>query len=343
MPKPTIPAKPSKDTPIEIFDFSSYDTHIPVMLREVLDAIDAKDGEIIVDGTFGAGGYTRAILDHANCNVIGIDQDPVALSTGHDLAKNNTHFSMIEGNFANIDTLLNDRDIKQVDAIVLDIGVSSMQIDVAERGFSFMNDGPLDMRMSQNGLSAKDFINDAEEEEIANVIYKYGDERFSRRIAKRIMIERANAPIETTLQLANIVKNAVPYNRKQKRHPATRTFQALRIHVNDELGALEKALEASKTLLKTGGRLVLVTFHSLEDGIVKRFMRKESQVARKGSRYMPSLPTDDDNEPDPLFKLITRKATEVSKAEAEANPRARSAKLRYAIRTISPFNAESVS
>ncbi|AXO13916.1 16S rRNA (cytosine(1402)-N(4))-methyltransferase RsmH [Thalassospira indica] len=310
--------------------------HKPVLLREVLEALAPRDGEIMVDGTFGAGGYSRAILDSANCELYGIDRDPTAVATGRKLeAEYDGRFHMVEGCFGDMAKLLPAAGAQQVDGIVLDIGVSSMQLDQADRGFSFREDGPLDMRMSMSGPTAADFVNTAEEEDIANVIYRYGEERASRKVARKIIEMRAEEPFTTTSQLARAVRSVV---RKSKDgiDPATRTFQALRIYVNDELGELERAMDAAETLLKPGGRLVVVTFHSLEDRQVKTFMKERSGDPNKMSRRLPGEP----EVAIPTFTTITRKAVTGQKDEIRANPRARSAKLRAVARNDQPATSQ---
>ena len=285
--------------------------HKPVLLREVLDALSPGADEIMVDGTFGAGGYSRAILDHADCELYAIDRDPTAVATGKAMeADYANRFHMLEGCFGDMGTLLPAAGVDQVDGIVLDIGVSSMQLDQANRGFSFREDGPLDMRMSMSGPTAADFVNTADEEDIANVIYRYGEERASRKVAHKIVEMRAEAPFD----------------------PATRTFQGLRIYVNDELGELERAMQAAENLLKPGGRLVVVTFHSLEDRSVKTFMKERSGDPSKMSRRLPGEP----EVATPTFTTITRKAVTAQKDELRANPRARSAKLRAVARNEQP-------
>lgn len=298
--------------------------HIPVMLDEVLEALSPADNEVYVDGTFGAGGYSTAILKTAQCNVIGIDRDPTAIASGQEVVKTFLpRLKLVQDKFGNVENLLDEK----IDGFVLDIGVSSMQIDQAERGFSFMRDGPLDMRMGE-GETAADIVASMEEEDLANLIYKYGEDRQSRRIAKAIVVAREQQKIETTLQLAEIVEKAIPRKWGDKIHPATRTFQALRIAVNDELGELERALEASIRILKPGGRLVVVTFHSLEDRIVKNFLRDHSDKVESKNKYAAN-----DVQITQPFELLERKAVLATKKEASINPRARSAKLRAAIRT----------
>tara|TARA_R110002124_G_scaffold287365_1_gene474179 strand:- start:116894 stop:117868 length:975 start_codon:yes stop_codon:yes gene_type:complete len=305
--------------------------HIPVMLPEVLRALKPKDGGIYIDGTFGAGGYSRAIAEAANCQVIGIDRDPSA----HEMAapwlgEYEGRMSLRQGCFGDMDKL---DDMPMVDGVVLDIGVSSMQLDQAERGFSYAKDGPLDMRMegtSSSLPSAADIVMNEEEEPLANLIYRYGEERHSRRVARAIVRARAEEKIETTLRLADIVRSAVPHSKKEKTDRAARTFQALRIAVNDELGELERGLEASLRILKPEGRLVVVTFHSLEDRIVKTFMRGHAEVQRTISRFQPD--TQDSDQPVPMLVLPQKKAILAAESEIKENPRSRSAKLRCAVR-----------
>lgn len=304
-------------------------THIPVMLDEVIHALAITPGAEIVDGTFGAGGYSLAIIGKG-AKVYAFDRDPTALSEGADLAGlHKDALRLYEACFSNMDRSLAEDGIDAVDGIVLDIGVSSMQLDRAERGFSFQKEGPLDMRMGQDGETAADFLNGAAEAEIANVIYRYGDEHRSRRIAREIVAAR---PIETTAQLAAIVRKAVRYKQGAPKDPATRTFQAIRIHINRELDELTEGLEAAERLLKPGGRLVVVTFHSLEDRIVKQFFRNRSGLDKSISRHMPQMA---DNAPEPSF-LKADKALRPSDAELARNPRARSATLRAATRSAAP-------
>lgn len=306
--------------------------HFPVMLNEVVENMALKYGGVYVDGTFGAGGYTRAILESSDCVVVAIDRDPSAVDAASDLKKEfGERFIFVQGCFGDALDLVKDAGFEGVDGFVLDVGVSSMQIDQAERGFSFRFDGPLDMRMdTSSGVTAADIVNDTEEEDLANLIYKYGEERLSRHIAKRIVERRSEARIETTLQLADIVRGVVHKNPKVKIDPATRTFQALRIAVNDELGELERGLVSAERLLKKDGRLVIVAFHSLEDGIVKSFFYERSGRVSNTSRY---LPPSVEAVQAPTLTLLKRKAIEPSDAEIQQNPRSRSAKLRVAIRT----------
>lgn len=301
--------------------------HIPVLLNEVLEYLKPQDGEVYVDGTFGAGGYTKAILDAANCKVFAIDCDPNVAKTAANLTREyKGRFGFLSGKFGNMAMLLNEAGIQKVNGIVLDIGVSSMQLDEAERGFSFMREGPLDMRMSAQGMDAATFINNATEKELANTIYRYGGEKKSRYIAKAILQARQKEPITTTSVFANIVRDAI-HGKKEKIDPATRTFQAIRIFINDELGELERALDAAESLLAPGGRLVVVTFHSLEDSIVKEFLNEKSGRNKGVSRHVLVI---EKNQPDTSFELLTRKVVIPSDKETEGNPRARSAKLRAA-------------
>ena len=304
--------------------------HLPVMLNEVMAAIAPRDGAIYVDGTFGGGGYSRALLEAADCKVWGIDRDPSAMAGGATLAELYPgRLSLIEGRFGDMDTLLRARGVDAVDGIALDVGVSSMQIDTAERGFSFRDDGPLDMRMEASGTSAADLVNDTDEAPLAAIIYRYGEERRSRRIARAIVEARRNAPITRTLQLADIVRRA--YGRADHRiHPATRTFQALRIYVNNEIEELRAGLADAETLLGPGGRLAVVTFHSLEDREVKRFLQERSGQAPRPSRHVPDL---NDTAPPATFRLLSPRVGRPGDAEIAENPRSRSARLRAAERT----------
>ncbi len=295
------------------------------MLPEVLEYLSPQNGAVYVDGTFGAGGYARAILDHADCTVVAIDRDPDAKARAEELSRQYAgRLKFLRGCFGDAPALLQEAGIDKVDGFVLDLGVSSFQLDEGGRGFSFRFDAPLDMRMDpENGQSVAELIATIKEEPLANLIYKYGEERKSRRIAKRIVETRKDTPIESTGQLASIVRSCVPKTRHNDIDPATRTFQALRIAVNDELGELERALDASKTILNPNGHMVVVSFHSLEDRLVKQTFR-DLAGGVAGSRYMPetSAPTAPD------FKIITRKAVKPSDDEIAANPRSRSARLR---------------
>ena len=310
----------------------STPTHVPVMVNEVVEALAPRDNGIYVDGTFGQGGYSSAILNAAECTVWGIDRDPDAIAIGTSFEKKwPDRFHIIEGQFGEMDTLLHDQSVKVVDGIALDIGVSSTQIANPERGFSFREDGPLDMRMSQQGPTAAELINSLGETELANIIYTYGEEHYSRRIAKKIVEARKTTPILRTLELAKLVRSVVP--QKGRIDPATRTFQALRIQVNDELGELERGLEAAERLLGPRGRLAVVSFHSLEDRIVKQFLKARSQNPAEHYRHLPPKIQE---EWYPTFKLLNKSALKPSENEVLSNPKARSAHLRAAIRTEAP-------
>jgi 16S rRNA (cytosine1402-N4)-methyltransferase len=305
--------------------------HVPVLVSDVIAALALNGGETVVDGTFGAGGYTRAMLSAGAGRVIGFDRDPEAIELGGSLVPN-PKLTLIEERFSQMDRALEERGIGLVDAIALDIGVSSMQLDRAERGFSFQADGPLDMRMSRSGLTAAEFLNTAEEAEIARVLRDYGEEPRARAIARAIVAAR---PVERTAELAAIVRRAAGFRQGQKSDPATRTFQAIRIHLNAELDELEQGLEAAERALKPGGRLAVVTFHSLEDRIVKRFFRERSGGTPAGSRHRPEL-TDPHQ---PTFEKVA-KPVSPSERELAVNPRARSARLRSAVRTLAPPRKE---
>ena len=308
--------------------------HISVLLSEVLTALKPEDGDIIIDGTFGAGGYSRAILEAADCRVFAIDRDPEALANAQELASEfPDRFEAVLGRYSEMDNLAAASGIEAVDGVVLDIGVSSMQLDQPERGFSFSKDGPLDMRMGAEGLSATDVVNDFEEDQIADIIYVFGEERRSRAIAKAIVKARAEAPITRTGALAEIVASVLGRGRDEAKHPATRTFQALRLYVNSELEELAEGLGAAERLLKPGGRLAVVTFHSLEDRIVKRFFASRSAPPQKGSRHLPYQAA---KEFLPCFQLLNRRPVEPGEDEVRSNPRARSARLRAGLRTGAP-------
>ena len=302
-------------------------SHVPVLIAEVLEALSPHDGGHYVDGTFGGGGYTRAILEAANCRVLGIDRDPAAIARGQALVEAYAgRLTLAHGAFSDMDELLAMAGETGTDGVVLDLGVSSFQFDEPDRGFSFRFDGPLDMRMSAEGMSAADFINTAEEREISDVIAKHGEERQARRIAKAIVGAR---PIHRTLELAKLVADTLgPAALRHPIHPATRTFQALRIHVNDELGELTRALEAATTILLPQGRLVVVSFHSLEDRIVKRFLTEFGKETPQPSRHAPGLT----GVAKPQYRLLGAKPVGPSDGEIATNPRSRSAKLRAAER-----------
>lgn len=303
--------------------------HVPVLLDEVIAALDLSQRHRVIDGTFGAGGYTRAILDAApECHVMAIDRDPSAIAAGREVeTASKGRLKLIEGRFGDLADHARKHGFVPADAIVLDIGVSSMQLDESARGFSFRADGPLDMRMEQKGESAADLVNTMDESDLANLIYKYGEERKSRAVARAIVKARTTEKITTTKRLAEIVASAV-YAKHDQIHPATRTFQALRIAVNDELGELERALQGAEDILAEGGRLAIVTFHSLEDRIVKQFIAERANATPSPSRHLPDTERDA-----ATFKNVTRKPVVAGDAETTRNPRARSAKLRIAERT----------
>ena len=306
--------------------------HAPVLLDEVVAALGAGSGGLFMDGTFGAGGYSRAILGANRQNrVLAIDRDPDAVAAGETLvAWSRERLRLSQGRFGELDRIAAENGAIGTDGVVLDIGVSSMQLDRPERGFSFRQDGPLDMRMEQSGPSAADLVNETEEGELADIIYGYGEERRSRAIARAIVERRRRSRFESTADLAELVARHV--RGEPGIHPATRTFQALRIAVNDELGQLTSALDAAERVLKPGGRLVVVTFHSLEDRIVKQFMLERSRREPRGSRHMPDLAISDPA----TFAPVGKGPVAPQPAEVAANPRARSAKLRVAERTDAP-------
>lgn len=312
---------------------ADLDRHIPVLLNEVLHALAINPGEIHVDGTFGAGGYSSAMAARG-AKVFAFDRDPDAIREGEALAKEKG-ITLIAGEFSRMEQLLGDRGITSVSGVTLDIGVSSMQLDRPERGFSFQADGPLTMTMSQNGMSAADFLNNAPEQEIADVLYRYGEEPRSRRVARAIVEAR---PLERTGQLASVVRRALGHKPHDKKDPATRTFQAIRIHVNRELEELERGLEAAEAMLEEGGRLAVVTFHSLEDRIVKQFLRQRSGGEGAGSRHLPERKAA----AEPTFHKPA-KAIRPGEAELARNPRARSATLRSAVRTSASISQPSSS
>ncbi|MES2755615.1 MAG: 16S rRNA (cytosine(1402)-N(4))-methyltransferase RsmH [Pseudomonadota bacterium] len=295
--------------------------HIPVLLDAVVSSLSISPGESIIDATFGAGGYTRAFLSQG-ARVLAFDRDPDAIEEGRALAEaSDGALTLIPAEFSRM-----DQEVEQsVDGVAMDIGVSSMQLDRAERGFSFQTDGPLDMRMGQSGESAADFVNGADESAIADVLYHYGDETQSRRVARAIVAAR---PLERTGELATVVRKALGHKPHDKKDPATRSFQAIRIHVNRELGELEDGLVAAERVLAPGGRLAVVTFHSLEDRLVKRFLRERSGATPGGSRHLPALAAASD----PTFEAVG-KPVRADDAEVARNPRARSATLRTARRT----------
>lgn len=311
--------------------YPAHDGHFSVMLNEVMTWLDPQPNGLYVDATFGGGGYSKAILSAAPCEVWGIDRDPDAITRGQEIQKNFPSLHLLQGDFANIDPLLNSQNITQCDGIVLDLGVSSFQIDQAERGFSFRFDGPLDMRMSRSGKTAADLVNTLSETELADILWQYGEERFSRRIAKVIVNRRMEAPFETTQDLASLIQKTIPTD-KSKINPATRSFQGLRIAVNNELEQIYTALQASLNLLKPGGKLIVVSFHSLEDRIVKDIMNKAAGRVAKPSRHLPFSLSQFQNDVD--FELLTTKPQRPSEEECHINSRSRSARLRAIKRNL---------
>ncbi|MEM6304139.1 MAG: 16S rRNA (cytosine(1402)-N(4))-methyltransferase RsmH [Pseudomonadota bacterium] len=303
--------------------------HIPVLLSPLLAAVAPVHGTWL-DGTFGAGGYTRGLLEAGAARVIAVDRDPLAFEMAADwVGGYGDRIVPQRGVFSRMDDYAED-----LDGVVLDLGVSSMQLDQAERGFSFMKDGPLDMRMSQEGPSAADLVNTAEEGALADILFHYGEERASRRIARAITRARAEAPIETTLQLVALIEACLPRAKPGQSHPATRSFQALRIAVNDEYGELFQGLMAAERALAPGGKLAVVTFHSVEDRMVKRFLTARSGGGGNANRYAPERPRQE-----PQFRVECRKAIGPDANELAQNPRSRSAKLRVAVRTDAPSGA----
>jgi len=307
------------------------------MLDEVLGALGPRDGATYVDATFGAGGYSKGLLEACDCTVWGIDRDAEALTLGADLTKlYQGRLTVLNGRFGDMVRLLADVGVDKIDGIALDLGVSSMQLNQAERGFSFMADGPLDMRMTQtgaqSGMTAADAVNQLTEKELADIIYRYGEERLSRRIAKAIVEQRQKSPFTRTGQLAGLVRRVVSKS-KDGIDPATRTFQALRIYVNDEMDELDRGLNAAETLLRPGGRLAVISFHSLEDRQVKEFLQSRSGAGPKPSRHAPpqsATPSE------PTFRQLSRRVVKPSAEEIGLNPRARSARMRAGERTQAP-------
>ena len=309
--------------------------HVPVLLDEALEALRPREGEIHVDGTFGAGGYARALLA-GGARVIAIDRDPSAIRDGAALAAEyEGRLSLVGGRFGLLDAAVASLGVEAVDGVALDIGVSSMQFDEAARGFSLRFDGPLDMRMGGEGPSAADILRDEDEAGIADILYHFGEERASRRIARAIVADRETRPYESTRELAEMIARVAPARPGELTHPATRAFQALRIAVNDELGELARGLGAAERILKPGGRLAVVTFHSLEDRIVKQFLAGRSGRGRAASRLLPGEPA----QPAPTFEVPRGQPVEAGRSESAANPRSRSTKLRFAVRTPAPARA----
>lgn len=304
--------------------------HIPVLMDEAIAALAIAPGETHVDGTFGAGGYSKAILEKGAARVFAFDRDPLAIEAGEDVvAASGGRLTLVPERFSRMRQALAERGVEEVDGVTLDIGVSSMQLDQAARGFSFLRDGDLDMRMTPEGRSAADIVNEADEAELADILYHYGEERQSRRVARAIVAAR---PLTRTGQLADVVRKALGHHAGMKKDPATRTFQALRIAVNEELSELEEGLEAAEQVLRPGGRLAVVTFHSLEDRIVKRFLKERGGLSSSGSRH---LPLNNQAGPEPTFADVA-KPVRPGAAEVASNPRARSATLRAARRTGAP-------
>lgn len=311
--------------------------HISVLLHEVVGALAPQANETHVDGTFGAGGYTKALLQAADCTVVAIDRDPDTKKHADALAAEfGSRLIYLSGCFGDMDRLLPEAGQPQVDGVTLDLGVSSMQLDEAERGFSFMRDGPLDMRMSQSGQSAAELLNQAEPDLLSDILHVYGEEKRARAITKAIVARRAETPFATTQDLVDVVISVLGAPRFGKSHPATRTFQAIRIYLNDELGELLRGLQAAEQILKPGGRLAVVTFHSLEDRMVKQFFSPRTGRAGRPSRHQPDVEMAPPSFAEPVKRTIKASASEI-----EDNPRSRSARLRVALRTKAPAFPES--
>jgi 16S rRNA (cytosine1402-N4)-methyltransferase len=307
-------------------------SHVPVLLQEAMAALEPRAGGVYLDATFGVGGYTRALLDRG-ATVIAIDRDPSAVRAGAVLAASSGgRLRLAEARFGELDAVARRLGVEAAEGVVLDIGVSSMQLDEAARGFSFRFDAPLDMRMEADGRCAADILRDEDEATIADILYHFGEERAARRIARAIVADRTARPFVSTLELAGLIARVAPARRGEMTHPATRAFQALRIAVNDELAELVRGLAAAERLLKPGGRLVAVTFHSLEDRIAKQFFISRSSHGRSASRRLPGEPA----EAQPTFEVPRGQPIEPGQAEALANPRSRSAKLRFGLRTVAP-------
>lgn len=311
--------------------------HVPVMVGEVIALLSPRVGACYVDATFGAGGYAQAILDAAPCRVFGIDRDPAVVARAAALCRDaGNRLQVLQGCFGDMEQVLAEVGVTRVDGVAFDLGMSSMQLDGAERGFSFRADGPLDMRMNPKaGVSAAALVNTLPEDVLADIIYAFGEERAARRIARLIVRARTQAPIERTQQLADLVRKVVRKDAKGI-DGATRTFQALRIYVNDEMGELDRGLRSAERLLAVGGRLCIVSYHSLEDRKVKAFLRGRSGSLPRASRHAPGSPTSGETRPAASFRLLHRGAVRPTAAEVEANPRARSARLRAAERTAAP-------
>ena len=323
-----VDRKDADTPPVDMAASPDPARHVPVLLKEVLAALEPAAGQVIVDGTFGAGGYSRAILE-TGADVIAIDRDPNAIRDGQAMVQAfDGRLTLVPGRFSGLDAHAAGAGQELVDGVVLDLGISSMQVDEAERGFSFRQDGPLDMRMEQDGPSAADVVNEMEGRELTRIIGLLGEENRASAVSRAIVDARKTKPFTRTLELANLIERVLGRKPGKATHPATKTFQALRIFVNSELGEVVEALSAAERCLKPGGRLVVVTFHSLEDRIVKRFFAERCRIHAGGSRHMPEADV-----PPPTFRFQVKGAVEPSEAEVSANPRSRSARMRAAIRT----------
>jgi 16S rRNA (cytosine1402-N4)-methyltransferase len=311
--------------------------HIPVMLSEVIEALDPRDGKHFIDGTFGAGGYSRGLLERARCSVLAIDRDPNAARFAKSLESDFPgRLKFVLGRYAEMQEIAEREGISAIDGVALDLGVSSMQLDEPERGFSFSQDGPLDMRMGAEGLTASDLVNALPERDLAAIISTLGEEKRARSIARAIVAGRAEAPITRTAELADVVARVLGRRHDEAKHPATRTFQALRLYLNEELLELARGLGAAEHLIKPKGRLAVVTFHSLEDRIAKRFFAARSMPAPRTSRHLPEQGASNSL---PSFRLLNRRPLSPTKDEIRLNPRARSARLRAGERTDAPPHA----
>ncbi len=310
---------------INYYSSIQTDGHFPVMLNEMINILQPKKDAIYIDATFGGGSYSKAILSTTKCKVWGIDRDPDAIKRGKEIIKDFPSLSLLQGDFAQLEKLANENNIQSLDGIVIDLGVSSFQLDEAERGFSFRFDAPLDMRMSKSGKTAADLVNQLSETELTNIFWYYGEERFSRRIARSIVKNRKNTPFKTTYQLANLINRIIP-SKKNKINPATRSFQALRIAVNDELTQIKQAMTSALKLLRPDGKLIVISFHSLEDRIVKEIMNQATGNLASPSRHHPSSLSLQSSSF--LYQSLTHKPLRPTENEILRNPRSRSAKLR---------------